>query len=52
MFPSVPVFKLKALHQVLMKNEAYASRAQVTQGYRQLLDELSSEKNLGVNLGT
>ena len=41
LYPSVPVFRLRALHKHLMKNPLYAARARVT-GYRGLFSELTS----------
>jgi len=41
LYPSVPVFRLRALHQRLMKSPLYAARARVT-GYRRLFGELTS----------
>jgi fatty acid desaturase len=42
LFPNVPVFRLRALHKVLMTHPLYAARAHVTYGYRQLLRQLSA----------
>ena len=41
LYPSVPVFRLRALHKHLMKNPLYAARARVT-SYRGLFGELTS----------
>jgi fatty acid desaturase len=42
LFPEVPVFKLKRLHQELMKHPGYAQRARVTHGHQALLDALTT----------
>jgi fatty acid desaturase len=42
LYPSVPVFRLRALHKVLMKNPDYAMRARVTRSYRGLVNELTT----------
>jgi fatty acid desaturase len=42
LYPSVPVFRLRALHKVLMKNPDYVMRARVTRSYRQLVNELTT----------
>ena len=41
LYPSVPVFRLRALHRHLMKNPVYAARARVTRSYRGLVGELT-----------
>ncbi len=43
LYPSVPVFRLKSLHQVLMKQPAYFRRARVTRSFRQLVRELTDD---------
>lgn len=42
LYPSVPVFRLKSLHKVLMRQPAYFVRARVTRSYRQLVRELTT----------
>jgi fatty acid desaturase len=41
LYPSVPVFRLRALHKRLMRNPEFAYRARVTGSYRGLLRELT-----------
>ncbi len=43
LYPVVPVFRLKALHETLMKNPVFATRVHVTEGYTRLFDELTYE---------
>jgi fatty acid desaturase len=42
LYPSVPVFRLKALHKELMRKPAYFVRARVTRSFRQLVRELTT----------
>jgi fatty acid desaturase len=42
LYPSVPVFRLRALHNALMKNPDYSMRARVTRSYRGLVRELTT----------
>ena len=46
MFPSVPWFRLKSLHETLMKDPVFAERAHITRGYlygkNSLLKEITS----------
>lgn len=41
LFPDVPVFRLRALHESLMASPRYAARARVTKGHGSLLDQLA-----------
>jgi fatty acid desaturase len=41
LFPDVPVFRLRRLHEELMKSPDYARRAKVSEGHRALLDALT-----------
>lgn len=42
LYPSVPVFKLRALHETLREKPAYAASAHVTPGHRALIQELTA----------
>jgi fatty acid desaturase len=42
LFPSVPVFQLRRLHEELMRNEDYAARAHVTRGEHALFTALTN----------
>lgn len=42
LYPSVPVFRLRALHKLLLKDPLFAERARITKGYAQLVDELTT----------
>jgi len=39
LYPSVPVFRLRDLHDTLMRNPDYRMRARVTRSYRRLFNE-------------
>lgn len=41
LYPSVPVFQLRALHKMLSHHPEYAANAHVTRGYRNLFRELT-----------
>jgi fatty acid desaturase len=41
MFPSIPTFRLRDLHEELKTNPVYAANAHVTRGHRQLFRELT-----------
>jgi len=41
LYPTVPVFRLRALHAHLMRNPDFASRARVAKGYGRLVGELT-----------
>jgi fatty acid desaturase len=41
LYPSVPVFRLHALHKLLRSNSEYASNAHITRGYLNLFRELT-----------
>jgi len=41
MFPSVSAFRLRDLHETLLKNPVYANNAHITHGYRELFRELT-----------
>jgi fatty acid desaturase len=41
LFPDVPVFRLRRLHEELMKSPDYARRARVSRGHTALLDALT-----------
>ncbi|MGH9422576.1 MAG: fatty acid desaturase family protein, partial [Thermoanaerobaculia bacterium] len=43
LFPSVPFFRLQALHERLMKQPEYRERAHITHGHRALVRELTSD---------
>ena len=43
LYPSVPVFRLRALHKLLLKDPLFAERARVTKGYVQLVGELTAQ---------
>lgn len=42
LYPVVPVFRLKALHEVLLDDPRFKSKAHVTEGYQNLVDELTA----------
>jgi fatty acid desaturase len=42
LYPSVPVFRLRALHKELLKDRDFASHARITKGYARLVDELTT----------
>lgn len=43
LYPSVPFFRLRALHERLMQEPEFVERAHITYGHRALLRELTSE---------
>lgn len=43
LFPSVPFFRLRELHERLMQDPRYRERAHITYGHRALVRELTSE---------
>jgi fatty acid desaturase len=42
LYPSVPVFRLKALHKTLLKIPGFAARVHVAKGYRHLFQQLTT----------
>lgn len=44
MFPSVPAFRLRDLHEKLRENPVYVNNAHITQGYRELFRELTGRR--------
>ncbi|WP_089936732.1 fatty acid desaturase family protein [Candidatus Entotheonella palauensis] len=42
LYPSVPVFRLRALHQLLMQNPSYAANAHVATSYHAMVSELTT----------
>jgi fatty acid desaturase len=43
LYPAVPVFRLRKLHEILLRNPEFAARARVAQGYPALFRELTTE---------
>lgn len=43
LYPAVPVFRLRKLHETLQRNPEFAARARVAHGYPALLRELTTE---------